>query len=168
MSVQDELRNTIYATRTNLALAAFEANDRGRFRTLLEQCKPRGDEPDLRGWEWDYLNGLSHEERLTFRDHDQAVYQVASRDDTVRVWDVATGALRLAFKGHGDQVLGAAYSPDARTVASVDRDGLLILWDSRSGGIRRRASTENPLLCVALSRDGHTVIARDSVGRVWW
>jgi hypothetical protein len=76
LSVQDELRNTLYATRTNLVLAAFEVNDRGRFGTLLEQCKPRGDEPDLRGWEWDHLNGLRHEERLTFRGRDQAVCQL--------------------------------------------------------------------------------------------
>jgi hypothetical protein len=73
---------------------------------------------------WDYLNGLGHEERLTFRGHEQAVYQVASRDDNVLVWDAATGALRSTFEEHGDQVLGAAYSPHARTVASVDRDGL--------------------------------------------
>src|SRR5262249_49273594 len=81
LSLQDELRTPLDAPRTNLALAAFEANDLVRFRTLLEQCKSRGDEPDLRGWEWDYLNGLGHEEWLTFRGHDRPVYQVAiSRD----------------------------------------------------------------------------------------
>ena len=50
LDVQSVLRATLYANRTNRALAAFEANDLASFRTLLEECKPQGDEPDLRGW----------------------------------------------------------------------------------------------------------------------
>ena len=74
----------------------------GRLRFLLDLMKPRQDEPDLRGWEWHYLNRLAHQERLTFRDHDREVSQVA-------------------------------FSPDGRTVASVQWGGRVKLWDPATG-----------------------------------
>ena len=59
-STREELRPTLYATSSNLAMAAWEANDIRRLRFLLDLMKPREDEPDLRGWEWHYLNRLAH------------------------------------------------------------------------------------------------------------
>ena len=46
----------------------------------------------------------------------------ASRDKTVRLWDSATGAARRTLEGHSGTVLGVAFSPDGRLVASTSVD----------------------------------------------
>jgi WD40 repeat protein len=46
----------------------------------------------------------------------------ASRDETVRLWDSATGASRRTLEGHSGFVLGVAFSPDGRLVASASWD----------------------------------------------
>src|SRR5262249_15630172 len=48
LAAQEELRRTVYATRSNLALAAWDANDVGRLRSLLDLLRPTPGEPDLR------------------------------------------------------------------------------------------------------------------------
>ncbi|MCI0378936.1 MAG: WD40 repeat domain-containing protein [Gemmataceae bacterium] len=39
---------------------------------------------------------------------------------------------------HAAEISGLAYSPDGKTIASIDRDGVLCLWDSDSGKLRNR------------------------------
>jgi WD40 repeat protein len=176
LSVQDVLRTTLYATRTNLALEAFEANDLVRFRTLLEQCKPRGDEPDLRGWEWNYLEGLGHEERLTFRGHDKAVYKVAiSRDGrlaassqeggTVKLWDTTSGEVRHSLvpgKPVGSlgpwsgAVTGMAFRPDGLRLAAAGADRFVRIWDTATGQpLLSFTVTSGDVLSLDFSPDGH-------------
>ncbi len=54
-------------------------------------------------------------------------------DGTARVWDAATGRLRLLLAGHSGSLLDAAASPDGRTLASVGVDGTLRTWDLGPG-----------------------------------
>ena len=97
---EEELRRTVYATRSNLALAAWDANDVGRVRRLLGLMKPPPGEPDLRGWEWRYLWKIGHEDRLTLRSH----------DEDQRFADVKV-------------------SPDGRILAGLERKGRILIWD---------------------------------------
>ena len=41
-----------------------------------------------------------------------------SRDKTVRLWDVETGACVRTLKGHGNWVLSVCFSPDGKQLAS--------------------------------------------------
>ena len=50
-------------------------------------------------------------------------------DDTVRLWDAATGDLLRTFKGHTLDVSSVAFSPDGLTLASGSMDGTILLWD---------------------------------------
>ena len=52
---QETLRRTVYATRSNLALAAWDAADVGRLAQSARPVAAGPGEPDLRGWEWRYL-----------------------------------------------------------------------------------------------------------------
>jgi len=42
----------------------------------------------------------------------------ASNDDTIKIWDTATGQQLLTLKDHTDEVWSVAFSPDGRTLAS--------------------------------------------------
>jgi eukaryotic-like serine/threonine-protein kinase len=59
---RDELRTNLYAARSNLIQAAWEAHGVTRMRELLEEQKPRPGERDLRGFEWHYWDRRANAE----------------------------------------------------------------------------------------------------------
>jgi WD40 repeat protein len=58
-----------------------------------------------------------------------------SGDETVRLWDPATGALTQTLEGHSDRVQAVAFSPDGRLLASGSRDKTVRLWDPATGAL---------------------------------
>ncbi len=189
LATQDELRRTVYATRSNLALAAWDASDLGRHRFMLDLMRPRPDESDLRGWEWDYLNRLAHQEQLTFRDHDREVSQVAFSPDgrtiasvqwggRVKLWDPATGHVRLTLDPPQPSITsplqsgvsGLAFSPDGERLAGPGPNSTLGIWNTHTGALLLRFKVSSGgTLTVAFGPDGRT-IATGSVTqkvRVW-
>ncbi|HEX7836373.1 MAG TPA: AAA family ATPase, partial [Kofleriaceae bacterium] len=57
----------------------------------------------------------------------------ASRDKTLKVWDLGTGALLATLEGHADDVTACAVTPDGRCVVSASRDKTLKVWDLETG-----------------------------------
>ena len=57
--------------------------------------------------------------------------QVASgsMDETIKLWDAATGEVQRTLSGHSDSVLAVAFSPDGKQVASGSMDKTIKLWD---------------------------------------
>jgi WD40 repeat protein len=49
------------------------------------------------------------------------------------IWEVATGTPRALLRGHQDGVTGLKFSPDGKTLASVDFGSVLKLWSSPDG-----------------------------------
>jgi Flp pilus assembly protein TadD len=53
-----------------------------------------------------------------------------SFDQTVRMWDSATGKELLVLKGHARGVYSVAFSPDGRCLAAANQDGSIHLWEA--------------------------------------
>jgi len=49
-------------------------------------------------------------------------------DRTVKVWDAATGEMRIEYRGHRDIGTGVAFAPDGRTLATANADGTVKVW----------------------------------------
>jgi WD40 repeat protein len=54
---------------------------------------------------------------------DGARLATASFDGTVRLWDVATGAERLALGSHQGGATGVTFSPDGTRLVTTSQDG---------------------------------------------
>jgi WD40 repeat protein len=71
-----------------------------------------------------------------------------SLDDTVRLWDAASGAEVLCLRGHKGYVMSVAFAPDGRRLASGSTDGMVRVWDATSGAL---------LLCFQAHKSTHGV-----------
>ena len=73
------------------------------------------------------------------------------------------------FEEHEKWVWGAAFSPDGRTVASGDTDGLIVLRDAETGAVRHRLKHGTAVLGLAFSPGGEAVVSCGYAGtlKVW-
>lgn len=98
----------------------------------------------------------------------------ASHDQTLKVWDisasldasVATGRELRTLHGHSGKVQSVALSGDGRLAVSASSDTTLRVWDVATGQIVSVLLTSAPLTCCAMTPDGRTIIAGDSIGVV--
>ena len=186
---EENLRRTVYATRTNLALAAWEANELGRLRSLVDLLRPASGEPDLRGWEWRYLWQLGHEDRLTLTSQDGEFADVVFCPDgrtlaglelkgRIQLWDRhtgkllrTTGAMTQARRAHlAGGVSAIAFSPDGRSLAGPGPDESLALYAVDTGLLTLRfEGSSEAVLKLAWSPDGRTLVAAlaKHIMRVW-
>jgi hypothetical protein len=54
---------------------------------------------------------------------------LAAAYDDVRVWEIASGRVRVRFQGHRGAPLSLAYSPDGSFLASGSSDHTAVIWD---------------------------------------
>jgi uncharacterized caspase-like protein len=94
----------------------------------------------------------------------------ASRDHTIKLWDVASGREIRTLSGHSSAVASVAFSPDGRTLASGSGDHTIKLWDVASGReIRTLSGHSDVVWSVAFSPDGRTLASAswDHTIKLW-
>jgi WD40 repeat protein len=94
----------------------------------------------------------------------------ASYENTVRLWDVATGESRHIFKGHTRSVKACCFSPDGRYALSASDDHTMRLWDVQTGESRHTFQGHTWYVnACAFSPDGRFVLSasHDKTLRLW-
>ena len=85
-----------------------------------------------------------------------------SGDNTVKLWDVASGTLKDTLEGHTLWINSVAFSPDGQTLASGSGDNTVKLWDVASGTLKDTLEGHTgSVRSVAFSPDG-TLLASGS------
>ena len=88
-------------------------------------------------------------------------------DETMKLWDAATGALLRTFDGHSGPIYSVAFSPDGAHVLSFSNK--LQLWDTSTGQLIRTFEASNKVLAVAFSPDGARLLtgSSDNTIKLW-
>ena len=128
-----------YFQRIDLANAEKWAMRDSRAQQVLDECPP-----DLRAWEWRYLKRSSPTEPLAFVGHTGEVWDAvispdgrrlasASFDNTIKLWDTATGKLERTLRGHEARTYSVAFDKQGTHLVSASADRTAILWDVATG-----------------------------------
>jgi WD40 repeat protein len=92
------------------------------------------------------------------------------RENTIRLWDVASGRQLLQLPGHTAFVRSIAYSPDAKMLVSGSDDGTIRVWELASyKEIFKFHDFANPVSCVAISPHADFIASamRDGNAYIW-
>jgi WD40 repeat protein len=99
----------------------------------------------------------------------------ASKDTTIRLWNMESGQLLHTLEGHSDEVNSdevnsVAWSPDRRILASGSDDKTIRLWDTETGQLLQTLTKHSYYVSkVVWSPDGQTLASssRDRTIRLW-
>ena len=77
----------------------------------------------------------------------------SGRERSLKVWNAATGKLRMSWLAHQSGITAVAFSPDDRMIVSASRDGTIKYWDSQTAKL---------VATILVSNDGHWAVVSPS------
>jgi WD40 repeat protein/tetratricopeptide (TPR) repeat protein len=168
-----------YGRTMDVALQEWQDGYPAATRSLLESTRS-----DLRGWEWRYVQRLSHADLLTLKGHTGSVSSAsfspdgtrivtASTDRTAKVWDAQSGAELLTLKGHTGSLRSASFSPDGSRIVTGSYFATPSVWNAQTGAlVLTLKGLLGPVVIVhsaSFSPDGSRILAATQHGKakVW-
>lgn len=173
--------NALYVQKVALAHHEWLGFNVRRANELLAECPV-----EQRSWEWHYLYRLCNDELISLPGHTHPITGVAFNSTgervvtvtgawphnvlrqkptgispgEVRIWDAATGKELATFRGHTGPVMGVAFSPDSRYLATASFDRTARIWDAATGEERLvLAGAGSWVYDVAFSSNGKLLAA---------
>ncbi|KAL8823663.1 MAG: hypothetical protein Q9191_005655 [Dirinaria sp. TL-2023a] len=106
------------------------------------------------------LEGHTHVVSAVAFSPDGSLLASASDDETVRLWNLATGQEVQKLKGHSDEVSAVAFSQDGSLLASASDDQTVRLWDPATGQeVQKLEGHTDKVNAVAFSQDGSLLVS---------
>ena len=102
--------------------------------------------------------------------HDGRLLASASLDETIRLWNPATGEELQKLEGHTNWVTAVAFSHNGQLLASASWDKTVRLWNPATGEeLQKLKGHTGPVNAVAFSHDGQLLasVSRDKMVRLW-
>ncbi len=148
---------------------------------LIDRWRIDASSSDLRNWEWNYLDALNYQNRLTLRGHSNLIRAVAwspdgtqlasgSQDQTIRIWDAASGREIAVWRPRAAGVEAVDWSPDSTRLVSGHSDGSVRIWNVDRGCEERVLKGHKEPACgVGWSPDGTRIAScsQDGTVRIW-
>src|SRR5205823_14657647 len=89
-----------------------------------------------------------------------------ANENTFKLWDLATHKVRATLEGHTNRVMGVAFSPDGKTLASASNNEIKV-WDVAAGRAIDTLTQSGEVASVAFSPDGKFLALGGEGIRVW-
>ncbi|OBS17520.1 hypothetical protein FPOA_12012 [Fusarium poae] len=93
-----------------------------------------------------------------------------SDDNTVKIWDAATGVCEQTLEGHGDPVTSVVFSADGQRLASGSHDETVKIWDTATGACEQTLEGHGHwMTSVVFSADGQRLASGsfDNTVKIW-
>lgn len=173
-----ESREYEYAANVRLAQEAWDHSSPNEARKLLDRYIPGPGEPDLRGPEWHYLNGLMSDLSTVVARQESPVWSLALRPDerqfatgdkegVIRIWNLDPPGLIREFRAHAGNIDAMLYTPDGKTLISGADDHHIRFWSATSGDRLTELTDHDAWIgAMALTPDGRQLVSGDGDGQV--
>ncbi|WPJ60807.1 hypothetical protein SMAC4_13298 [Sordaria macrospora] len=89
-----------------------------------------------------------------------------SDDQTIKIWDPASGSCLQTLEGHSSGVNSVAFSPDGQRLASGSRDKTIKIWNPASGSCLQTIPTTTSITDISFdptNRDLHTNVGHINI-----